>query len=96
MNEYRQQVFSRHCFSEHGIDPVQRHVLVVKSTQHFMNDFGGAGGGDALAAHVVRCDAPGTMTPDLASLPYVRIRRPMLGIDPVDELGIEPMSIAPR
>lgn len=96
MNEYRQQVFSRHCFSEHGIDPVQRHVLVVKSTQHFMNDFGGAGGGDALAAHVVRCDAPGTMTPDLASLPYVRIRRPMLGIDPVDELGIEPMPIAPR
>lgn len=38
-NTARQQVFSTHCF-EHGIDPLKRHVLVVKSTQHFMNGFG--------------------------------------------------------
>ena len=35
----RQQVFSPHCFTEHGIDPTQRHIVVVKSMQHFMGGF---------------------------------------------------------
>jgi microcystin degradation protein MlrC len=86
MNSARQQVFSRHVFTEHGIDPLQRHLLVVKSTQHFMNDFG------KLAAHVVRCDGPGTMTSDLASLPYERAPRPLLGLDPAELLELQPMA----
>jgi microcystin degradation protein MlrC len=84
LNSSRQQVFSRHCFTEHGIDPLQRHVVVVKSTQHFMHDFA------TLAAHVVRCDAPGTMSPDLSTFPYRNVRRPLLGLDPADSIGLEP------
>ena len=81
----RTQVFSHHVFTQHGIDHLARKVLVVKSTQHFMNDFG------PIAASVIRCDGPGTMTADLASLPYRRVRRPMLVLDPVDSVDLEPM-----
>ena len=90
MAQVRTQVFSRHVFSDHGIDPLDRHVLVVKSTQHFMNDFG------KFAAHVIRCDSPGTLTTDYASLPYRRIRRPMLRLDPVDTVELEPMAPVTR
>lgn len=93
MAQVRTQVFSRHVFSDHGIDPLARHLLVVKSTQHFMNDFG------KFAAHVIRCDGPGTLTSDYASLPYRRIRRPMLRLDPVDTVELEPMppiTVRPR
>jgi microcystin degradation protein MlrC len=81
----RTQVFSHHVFTQHGIDHLARKVLVVKSTQHFMNDFG------PIAASVIRCDGPGTMTADLASLPYRRVRRPMLVLDPVDSVDLESM-----
>ncbi|CAB4573706.1 MAG: M81 family metallopeptidase [Actinomycetes bacterium] len=85
LSTVRTQVFSHHVFSQHGIDHLDRKVLVVKSTQHFMNDFG------KFAASVVRCDGPGTLTADLATLPYTRIPRPMLGLDPVDRVELEAM-----
>lgn len=81
----RTQVFSHHVFSQHGIDHLDRKILVVKSTQHFMNDFG------KFAAAVIRCDGPGTLSADLASLPYRRVRRPMLRLDPVDRVELEAM-----
>lgn len=93
MAQVRTQVFSRHVFSDHGIDPLHRHVLVVKSTQHFMNDFG------KLAAQVIRCDGTGTLTTDDASLPFCRSRRPMLRLDAVDTVDLEPMppvTVRPR
>jgi microcystin degradation protein MlrC len=54
-----------------------------------MNDFG------PIAASVIRCDGPGTMTSDLASLPYRRVRRPMLVLDPVGRVDLEPMPPVP-
>ncbi len=81
----RHQVFSHHVFTQHGIDHLARKVLVVKSTQHFMNDFG------PIAASVIRCDGPGTLSPDLASLPFRNVRRPMLWLDRVDRVEVEPM-----
>ncbi len=84
LNSARQQVFSTHCFTEHGIDPLQRDVLVVKSTQHFMNGFG------PIASKVVRCEGPGTMSPDLSLFPYRKVRRPFAGIDSIDLVNIEP------
>jgi microcystin degradation protein MlrC len=85
MSTVRTQVFSHHVFSQHGIDHLGRRILVVKSTQHFANDF------SKFAAAIVRCDGPGTLTADLASLPYTRIARPMLGLDPVDRVELELM-----
>ena len=83
LNSARQQVFSTHCFTEHGIDPLQRDVLVVKSTQHFMNGFG------PIASKIVRCEGPGTMSPDLSLFPYRKVRRPFAGIDSIDLVTIE-------
>jgi microcystin degradation protein MlrC len=82
----RQQVFSPHCFTEHDIDLARRHIVVVKSMQHFMGGFA------SVAAHVVRCDGPGSATLDMAKIPYRRVKRPMLGLDPVDLIGLEPLS----
>ncbi len=81
----RQQVFSPHCFTEHGIDLTRRHIVVVKSMQHFMGGFA------SIAASIVRCDGPGSATLDMTKIPYQRIRRPMLGLDPVGMIGLEPL-----
>ena len=85
MTSRRQQVFSPHCFTEHGIDPTQRHIVVVKSMQHFMGGFA------PIAASIVRCDGPGSATLDMKQIPYTRIRRPMLGIDPPESIRLEPL-----
>jgi len=91
LNSSRQQVFSTHCFSEHGIDPLRTQLLVVKSTQHFMNGFG------PIAANVVRCEGPGTMSPDLSVFPYRKVRRPLLGLDPGETVLLEQMpAVAQR
>ncbi len=79
----RQQVFSTHCFSEHGIDVMQRHIVVVKSMQHFMGGFA------SIAAAIVRCDGPGSATLDMRQIPFTRIKRPLLGLDPVEMISLE-------
>lgn len=76
LNTDRQQAFSRHIFTQHGIEPADMRVLIVKSTAHFQNDFG------KIAGRIVLCDAPGTVTSDLATLAYTRIRRPVWPLDP--------------
>ena len=81
----RQQVFSPHCFTEHGIDPTQRHIVVVKSMQHFMGGFA------SIAASIIRCDGPGSATLDMRQIPYRHIRRPMLGLDPPEAIELEPL-----
>ncbi|MEP7113660.1 MAG: MlrC C-terminal domain-containing protein, partial [Ilumatobacteraceae bacterium] len=82
----RQQVFSPHCFTEHDIDITRRHIVVVKSMQHFMGGFA------SIAAHVIRCDGPGSATLDMTKIPHKRIKRPMLGLDPVEMIRLEPLS----
>jgi microcystin degradation protein MlrC len=86
LNSRREQVFSHHCFTEHGIDPSARRVVVVKSMQHFMGGFA------HLAAQVIRCDGPGSASLDLTTLPFRRVRRPLLGLDPIEAIGIEPLA----
>jgi microcystin degradation protein MlrC len=85
LNSRRQQVFSTHCFTEHDIDLAAHHIVVVKSMQHFIGGFA------ALATHIVRCDGPGSATLDVSKIPYRRIKRPMLGLDPADQIAVEPL-----
>ena len=89
LNSLREQVFSPHCFTEHGIDPTVKRIVVVKSMQHFMGGFG------PIAGHVVRCDGPGVATLDLTQLPFRRVRRPLFGLDPIEMIEAEPMPLAP-
>jgi microcystin degradation protein MlrC len=78
-------VFSPHCFTEHDIDLERRHIVVVKSMQHFMGGFA------TIASCIVRCDGPGSATLDMSKIPYQRIRRPMMGLDPLEMIHLEPL-----
>lgn len=68
VNSIRQQVFSPECFTELGIDVAAKSIVVVKSSQHFRAGF------DVLACRTLYCDAPGSLSVDLAQMPYARLR----------------------
>jgi microcystin degradation protein MlrC len=78
----RSQVYSRDAFSRLGVDPAQRRIVVVKSTQHFLADFG------RIAARVYYVSTPGAVAPDFARIPY---RRRSLDFWPrlADPLGLD-------
>jgi microcystin degradation protein MlrC len=75
LNSTRQQVFSPECFTELGVDPASKRLVVVKSTQHFRSGF------DAMAAAVVYADSPGSLQANLAGLPYRHLPRPVWPVD---------------
>ncbi|MCJ2184103.1 M81 family metallopeptidase [Novosphingobium sp. 1949] len=68
VNSIRQQVFSPECFTQMGIDPASKDIVVVKSSQHFRARF------DPLARRTIYCNAPGSLNVDLAQMPYRRLR----------------------
>ena len=70
----RHQVFSRHVFEGHGIDLESKNLIVVKSTQHFVEAF-------APLGQIIYCDLPGTCSMDLNTLPYQRLQRPLWPLD---------------
>ena len=75
VNSARQQVFSPHCFTEHGIDVDAKCIVVVKSSQHFEKGFRG------IPGKTVRCDSPGSVAADYSVLPYANLRRPIYPVD---------------
>ncbi|PHR92669.1 MAG: microcystin LR degradation protein MlrC-like protein [Robiginitomaculum sp.] len=79
LNSIRQQVFSPDVFSELGIDPASKKVLVIKSSQHFYTLF--APLVDDPATDILYCDAPGALNSQLGALPYTKIKRPMWPLD---------------
>lgn len=80
VNSIREQVFSPHVFSEHGLDPTRCALLVVKSTNHFRAGFA------SIASHTVLSDPPGVTGEDLSVYPWARLRRPMW---PLDDIRLE-------
>ena len=66
---HRTQTFSPHVFTNVGIDPTQKKILVVKSMQHFHAGFA------PIAAKILYVSAPGALVPDMAQIPYQRARR---------------------
>ncbi len=69
VNSLRSQTFNPDAFSNLGIDPLQKKVLVVKSMQHFYAGFA------PIAAQIVYVAAPGALVPDFTQLPYRHARR---------------------
>lgn len=76
VNDLRTQVFAPDVFTALGIDPAQRRLLVVKSSQHYRAAFAG------VAAEILDVAAPGAVQPNFAALPLRRISRPMWPFDP--------------
>lgn len=64
----RSQVFAPDAFQGLGLDALARHIVVVKSTQHFHAAFA------PLAASVLYAATPGAIRPDFAAIAYRRRR----------------------
>ncbi|MEM1113293.1 MAG: M81 family metallopeptidase [Pseudomonadota bacterium] len=77
VNSIRTQIFSPTCFTDFGIEIASAKALVVKSTQHFYDQFA------PISREVLYCDTPGALS--LLSVDpsrYQRIRQPMWPITP--------------
>ncbi|MCY4061948.1 MAG: M81 family metallopeptidase [Chloroflexi bacterium] len=66
VNSRRGQVFSPSVFSNFGIDPRSKCLLVVKSTQHFYAGFA------PIADEIIYMAGPGAIPPIFTQIPYQR------------------------
>jgi microcystin degradation protein MlrC len=71
----RAQAMGSDLFSNFGIDPTQRKILVVKSNQHFYASF------SKIAAHVIYAEGDGPLPRDIRKLPWSKIQRPIWPLD---------------
>jgi microcystin degradation protein MlrC len=69
VNSQRGQVFSPMVFSNLGINPLKKRLLVVKSTQHFYAGFA------PIASQIIYMAAPGAIAPLFRDIPYQRVSR---------------------
>lgn len=75
VHSLRCQNMNPSIFGKLGIDAARRKILVVKSMQHFYAAYA------PIAAEVIYVAAPGTLSFDLASLPYAKVARPLWPLD---------------
>lgn len=73
----RNQAMGTDMFSKLGCELAEKRIVVVKSSQHFYAHF------SRLAKSVLYAAAPGTVTLDLNTLDYRKIRRPKWPLQPL-------------
>jgi len=66
-------------FSNLGIDPKQRKILVVKSNQHFYASF------SQIAAQIIYAEGDGPLPRHYAKLPWKKVQRPIWPLDATTE-----------
>ena len=69
------QMLDLQQFRAFGIDPAVYRVVALKSQQHFRAAF------IPIAARVIVCDSGALCSPDLRSLPFFRVPRPIFPLD---------------
>jgi len=62
-------------FRNLDIEPAERKLVVVKSTNHFMAAFG------PIAKMVIYVDSDGPLSRDYRHIPYTRVERPIWPLD---------------
>jgi microcystin degradation protein MlrC len=72
----RLSVIGRDCFTNLGIDPTRKELLVVKGQHGFYNDFA------PIAERVLYVGTPGACQPLFPEIPFRRLRRPIWPLDP--------------
>ena len=70
LNTVRTQAFHPDAFTAVGLDPAEKKIAVVKSTQHFHAGFA------PIAAEILYVAAPGAIAPDFAAIPYTKLTKP--------------------
>jgi microcystin degradation protein MlrC len=71
----RSQALGTDLFTQLGCDLARKQIVVVKSSQHFYASY------SKIAREVIYADAPGSVTRDLKTLPYRKVRRPKWPLD---------------
>ena len=71
----RSQAIDTDLFTGIGCDLGKKRIVVVKSTQHFRASY------ERVASAVIYAASPGTLTSNLSSLPYTRIKLPKWPIE---------------
>jgi microcystin degradation protein MlrC len=76
VNSRRFQNYDRNFFRAGGIEPSERAILAVKSSQHFRAAYA------PIASEIIVVDeGGGVMSNDLRKLPYTRVPRPVFPLD---------------
>jgi microcystin degradation protein MlrC len=75
----RAQGMGTDLFSNLGIDPESRKILVVKSNQHFYASF------SRIAAQVIYAEGDGPLPRHYAKLPWKKVQRPIWPLDATTE-----------
>jgi microcystin degradation protein MlrC len=75
----RAQAMGTDLFSNFGIDPTKRRILVVKSNQHFYASF------SKIATHIIYAEGDGALPRDVRKLPWSKIQRPIWPLDTTTE-----------
>jgi microcystin degradation protein MlrC len=70
LNTLRTQTFHPDAFTQLGIDLAAKHIVIIKSTQHFYAGF------EPVAAKIIYVATPGAITPDFANIPFRKFTRP--------------------
>jgi microcystin degradation protein MlrC len=78
----RTQALGLELFTNLGIDPRARKIVVVKSTNHFMGAFG------PIARKVIYVESGGPLNRDYAKIPYTRVARPIWPLDEKTSPGL--------
>lgn len=78
----RTQALGLELFRNVGIEPTQRRMLVVKSTNHFMAAFG------PIAKQVLYIDADGPIPRDYRRIAYTKVQRPIWPLDEATSPGL--------
>ena len=71
----RTQALGLELFRNLSIEPAERKLVVVKSTNHFMAAFG------PIAKKVIYVDADGPLSRDYRRIPYAKVQRPIWPLD---------------
>jgi len=72
----RTQATGLELFTNLGIDPARKKIVVVKSTNHFMAAYG------PIAKKVVYLESSGPLRRDHRKMPYTKVQRPIWPLDP--------------
>lgn len=80
LSSVRTQPFSPDVFSELGIEPTERKILAIKSSQHFQKYFA------PIAAQVVYCNGRGEAQTGRRTREYMKLKRPVW---PLEDPGFD-------
>ncbi|KQZ46074.1 M81 family metallopeptidase [Ensifer sp. Root558] len=70
LNTVRTQTFHPECMTALGLDPAQKKIVVVKSSNHFRAGF------EPIARDILYVSAPGALQPTFEDLAFTKLKRP--------------------